>query len=227
MKKILLATSPETLIDTEKGILNRADLKIFTTTSGKEALSIHRDKKVDLIIIELEMPDINGDTLCSIIRKDDELKKVSLIIICNNDVSDIKRYSKCRANSYITRPINPVLLMEKVSELINIAERKAYRVILNASVEGKHMNKSFISYPRNISSSGILIETDKVLAVGDKILCSFYLRNSIIINQGKIVRTDKKTIESDINQYGIKFSHLTRNSKSAIEVYIEEKSRNK
>jgi DNA-binding response OmpR family regulator len=227
MKKILLVTSPKTLIDTEEGILNRTDLKIFTTTSGKEALSIHRDKKVDLIIIELDMPEMNGDTLCSIIRKDDELKKVSLIIICNTDISDIKRYSKCSANSYITRPINPVILMEKVGQLINIAERKSYRAILNASVNGTLMNKSFICYSRDISSSGILIETDKVLAVGDTLLCSFYLRNSIIINEGKVVRSAKKEIESNINQYGIKFSHLTRNSKSAIEVYIEEKSRNK
>ncbi len=227
MKKILLATSPKTLIDTEKGILNRTDLKIFTTTSGKEALSIHRDEKVDLAILELEMPEINGDTLCSIIRKDDELKKVSLIIICNNNLSDMKRYSKCRANSYIAIPINPVILMEKVSELINISERKSYRVILNASVNGQHMNQSFLCYSRDISSSGILIETDKVLAAGDTILCSFYLRNSIIISEGKVVRSDKKTIESDINQYGINFSDLTPNSKSTIEAYIKGKSRNK
>ncbi len=227
MKKILFATSPKTLIDTEESILKRADLEIFTTASGKDALSIHREKKLDLIIMELEMPEMNGDTLCSLIRKDDELKKVSLIIICNNEKSDIRRYSRCNANSYITRPINPVLLKEKISELINISKRKAYRAILNASVQGKHMNKSFVCYSRNISTSGMLIETNKILAVGDTILCSFYLHSAVLINEAKVVRSDKKTVQPDMYEYGIKFSNLTRNSKSAIEVYIEDKSPNK
>ena len=80
MKKLLIVGNIQQFMATEKNILNRADIKIFTAQSGEKALEIHRTERVDLIITELDMPGISGDKLCSLIRKDEELKHVSIII---------------------------------------------------------------------------------------------------------------------------------------------------
>jgi CheY-like chemotaxis protein len=56
MKKLLIVGNIQKFVTTGKNILNRADLKIFTATSGEKALDIHKTEKADLIITELDIP---------------------------------------------------------------------------------------------------------------------------------------------------------------------------
>lgn len=114
MKKIIIASALKPFIEKERSILQRADFRIFTATSGEEALKIHRGEKADMIIADLDMPGIGGDKLCSVIRGDEALKKVSIIIVCTNRQSDLERCSSSGANSYITKPIVPAQLVETV-----------------------------------------------------------------------------------------------------------------
>ena len=58
MKKILLVNSLIVFYEKNKGLLSRSDFQIFTAITGMEALRIHREERVDLIIAELNMPEI-------------------------------------------------------------------------------------------------------------------------------------------------------------------------
>lgn len=69
MKKILITDSLKYLVSGEN-ILSRANIQIFTAASSQEILSIHKSEKADLIIIDLDMPDMPGDKLCSMLRKE-------------------------------------------------------------------------------------------------------------------------------------------------------------
>jgi len=225
MKKILIVSSLNPLIEKEKSILDRTDFKIFTATSGKDALNIHRTEKTDLIVADLDMTGLCGDKLCSIIRKDEAMKKVSIIIVCTNRESDLERCSTSGANSYITKPVDPAQLVEKVSQLLNIPERRSYRVLIKAEVKGKFMNVPFFCSSQDLSASGILLETDRPLARGDIISCSFFLPGSERISTGgevvRVVRTAAKAF-----QYGVKFLDLHPDYKSAIEAFVEKWSKN-
>ncbi len=225
MKKILIVADLQTFIDKEKSVLNRSDFKIFTATSSEEALNIHKTEKVDLIITDLDMPVISGDKLCSILRKDDKLKKVSIIIVCSKSSPDIERCTKCNANSYLTKPLDPALLLERVSQLLDIPVRQSYRVLLKVKVDGKYKNEPFFCHSRDVSRSGILLETEKVLSRGDSISCAFFLPNSKNITAGgQVVRVLKSA--SGTYMYGVKFSDLDQDSVAAIEFFIKNRSAN-
>lgn len=224
MEKIIIADDIRTLIEKKESFLNRSTIRIFTVTSNEEALNIHTAEKINLIITKLDMPEMSSEMFCSVIRKDEELRKVSIIIICANNKSDIERSSRCRANSIITMPINIEILLEKAQQLLNIAKRECYRVLSSVKVNGKYRNKPFFCHLENISASGILLKTDKILAEGDIVKCSFFLPDSIhIITDGEIVRVVRKTTEFDTNQYGIKFSNLPLDSRAAIEAFDRKK----
>jgi len=90
-KKLLIAESFRVALEREQSILNRASFEVFTTLSGREALAMHREHSMDLIITALELTDISGDDLCSIIRQDNALKNVSIIITCDNNPACVKR----------------------------------------------------------------------------------------------------------------------------------------
>ncbi len=226
VKKILIVTDVKPFIEKKKNILSRADFKIFTATSGKEALEVHRAENVDLIITDLDMPVINGDALCSEIRKDEKLRSVSIIIVCNNNKAEIKRCIDCNANLYITRPVKPAELLGKAIQLLNINERESYRVLLKAKVKGKYQEESFFCYSENISVSGILIETDKRLSKGDIIKCSFFLPGSRNMELGGEVVRDVRG-SGNAFCYGIRFLDIDSDSKTAIEDFIKGRSKKK
>lgn len=219
MKKILIVDGLETFIFTEKSILRRADLEIFTATSGDEALNLHRAEKMDVIIASLDLPDIGADKLCSIIRNDEELKSVSIIIVCN--ASDIERASGCKANSYIAKPVSSRQLLETVAQLLNIPERKSWRVLLKVSVSWRSASGIFLCSSRDISATGILLQTDRMLAVGDVISCDFYLPHSLrVFTNVEIMRVTIN--DDDTFLYGAKYIDLDPKYRSAIEEFINE-----
>lgn len=221
MKKILLVDDLKTVIETEKNILSRANFKIFTATSGKEALDIHRKEKVDLIIADIEMPEMSGDLLCSTIRKNEGLKKVSIIIVCNNREADLERCHRCGANAYITKPVDRQRFFEKASQFLNISGRKNYRVLVKAKIEGRFLDAPFFCSSRDISATGMLVETDKSLAKGNIISCSFHLPDSEhILSKGEVMRVVMG--QDGKNSYGIRFIDLEPQYSSGIEAFINK-----
>ena len=224
MKKILVLTDIKADADKNGGILNRAAFRIITANSNEEVLEMHKQENFDLIITKLKSPGLDGDNLCSIIRKDEKLCKVSVILVCDNNKLDVDRSSNCGANAVLTMPLSPDVLSSMVFNLLNIPRREAYRVIINALVNGKHDNKSFLCSSVNISCTGLLIETGKKIDLRDKVSCSFFLPGlkKMTLN-GTIVRINTKTI--DINEYGIKFDHINFEDRTSIEAFIQSKSR--
>ncbi len=224
MKKVLLVNDLKTILEKEKTILNRSDITIFTAASGEEALTIHRKEKVDLIVADIDMPGISGDKLCSLIREDDGLKYVSFIILCRGSESDLHRVSRCKANLHVTKPIRPLQFLESVGRLLDIPERKSYRVLLKAKIDGKFDNEPFFCSSQDISATGMLIETDKTLEKGDIMNCSFFLPGAAKIATGAEVM---RVVKSDdgLLRYGVRYSGLPSAHKAAIEAFIKKRSR--
>lgn len=225
MKKVLLAPDIITLLVQHKSFLARADMQVFAADSNEEAFAIHREEKVHLIVMHLARYGMTTEKFCSIIRDDTDLSRVSVIIICANLQSDIEESSRCKANAILTRPVNPAILLEKSQQLLDISSRTSFRVLLNVTVEGTVGNTAFFCRSENISSTGMLIETDQVLMVGDKIACSFFLpAGERIQTTAQVVRNIKQTRGFGAYQYGIMFSRVTPEEKRALADFIKIKS---
>src|SRR4030065_1606515 len=164
MHKLLIFETLKPFIEEEGSLLSRKNIKILTASSGEEILKIHRAEHVNLIITELKIPDMDGDNLCSIIRNDEALQKVSLIIICDNVKSDIERCEACGVNAFMTKPVNTEELFSKIRKFLYVLDRKDMRAFYHEDVKCKSGDNIFFAKADNISSSGILIRTDQVLA---------------------------------------------------------------
>jgi len=223
VKRILVLKEIKADADRKGGILTRAAFRIITANSNKEIMEMYRQENFDVIITKLKSPGLDGDELCTLLREDDKLRKVSVIIVCDNNKTDVGRSSNCRANAVLTMPFSPDVLSNLVFNLLNIPRREAYRVLIHVQVNGKHGNKTFLCSSVNISCSGILIETDNIFDLGNNVSCSFFLPGvkKITVN-GTIVRVNAKV---DINEYGIKFDHINLQDRTSIEAFIQSKPR--
>lgn len=220
MKKILVFSDLKIILENETTLLSGRGSKVFSASSALELLKIHTAERVDLIIADLQMPGMRGDELSSIIRKDDVLKNVSLILVCPNKKPEVQRCENCGANFCLTKPLDTEDLSRKAEQLLNIAKRKILRVVMKVSVEGKFRGQIF-STTHNISASGVLLETDKTLARGDKIACSFFLDEYLINTDGEVVRIVEKA--ADLYHYGVRFLSIESNSKAQIERYVQSR----
>jgi CheY-like chemotaxis protein len=223
MKKVLLVDNLGHLIERERTILNRTDIKIFTAASGEEALAVHRKEKVDLIIADLDLPGMSGDKLCTAIRNDEELKYVPFIMVCGGSEADLHRIRRCKANVHVTKPIRPLQFLESVSKLLDVPERKSYRVLLKATVNGKFGNKPFFCSSQDISATGLLLEADKTLERGDVLTCCFFLPGAERIETDAEVMRVVKSDDGAL-RFGVRYVGLQPSAKAAIEAFIEKRS---
>jgi len=220
MKKILLVSNVHSFIERNSFLLDRAGFTIYTATSAIEALHIHRAQRVDLIIAALDMPEMGGDKLCSIIRQEGELCKVSIILACYPVPREVERASRCGANVWLPKPIHPYVLLQEVDKLITIPTRLDHRT----SVQGVVHSTKFSAILRNISVSGILFETDILLNPDEFITnMSFVIGSREIIAEGNVVRS--MDMLDGMYKYGVQFTALAPGHREEIAKFVESNSR--
>jgi len=224
MKKILIVDDLRPFVEEQRGVLSRADFRIFTASSGEEALKLHREEKVDLIITDLDMPGMPGDELVSLIRKDHALKRVSVIMVCRKRDVELERCANCGADTYLTRPLNPAELRQKAEALLEVPYRKEMRVLCKVEVKGKFKAEPFFCTSKDISASGMLLETEKILAKSDRIRLSFFIPEEDLRVQaeGEVMRVAKTR---ETFRYGVKFSAIGPEEQVAVKRFVDRKTR--
>lgn len=92
----------------------------FETGSGFEALKMLPREKFDLIITDINMPDINGLELVSFVKKSDLYKNIPLLIITTEgSKQDIAKGLALGADEYIVKPFKPDELQRIVLKYLN------------------------------------------------------------------------------------------------------------
>lgn len=98
------------------------DLNIFTATSANEAMSILVDNPIDLILTDVQMPDIDGFEFAQYLKDIESTKDIPIIFITgiyDNDEYKSKGYD-IGGIEYITKPIDNELLTSKLKIYIDI-----------------------------------------------------------------------------------------------------------
>lgn len=161
MVKVLISHNINTLLRQGSSFLDRTDIKVFPAASNEELLQVHRRERVDLIITELDMPGMSSEGLFSLIREDKELRFVPVIMVCENSPVQIEKCARCGVSDVLTRPVEQVLLLERMQQFLALFAREAARVPLNMEVYASHGNQLVKCRSRDIGVFGMLVETEK------------------------------------------------------------------
>ncbi len=101
-----------------------ADVEIVETGTGFEALKLLPRHRFDLIITDINMPDINGLELVHFVKSSPDYRRIPLIIITTEGSSrDQERGLKLGADAYLVKPFRPEALQETVTRLLPKASR--------------------------------------------------------------------------------------------------------
>ncbi len=89
-------------------------------SKGMRALKYLKEAQTpDLIILDIEMPEIDGYKMLEMIRKKDELKDVPVLFLTsNNEKEHVVKAIRAGVNDYIVKPIDENVFMDKVRGLL-------------------------------------------------------------------------------------------------------------
>jgi two-component system chemotaxis response regulator CheY len=120
MKTILIADDSPTmramLVSTIEML---GDYRIVEASSGFEALRLLPREKVDLILTDINMPDINGLELISYLRTNTNYLSIPVFIISSEgSLKDIEKGKLLGANEYLIKPFDPASLQALISSYL-------------------------------------------------------------------------------------------------------------
>lgn len=120
MKKILItedsATMRSLLVSTIEAL---DDYEIVEACSGFDALRLLPREKVDLIITDINMPDINGLELISYVRNNPNYKDIPLFIVSTEgSEKDLEKGLALGANEYLVKPFDPINLQKLIQQYL-------------------------------------------------------------------------------------------------------------
>ena len=99
-------------------------IKITQVASGFEALRHLPREQYDLIVTDINMPDINGLELVSFVKSNDSYRDIPLIIVSTESSErDRDKGLELGADAYLVKPFEPDALRDLVREMLDRGER--------------------------------------------------------------------------------------------------------
>jgi len=119
-KKILVVDDSKTISDMVRGLLERIGFEVETAYDGLEALEKVKKSLPDLIILDVNMPKMDGFRVCRLLKFDRNFRSIPIIMLTARDEEEnIKTGIKTGADLYLTKPIEPEKLIEAVNKFLN------------------------------------------------------------------------------------------------------------
>ncbi len=118
-KSILIVDDDKISLKLAGLILSQKGYKVHKAKSGIGAISFLKKQKVDLILLDIEMPMMNGMKALEKIRKDKELANIPVIFLtASADTDTIIDACRLEVTDYIRKPFIPEDLLERVEKAL-------------------------------------------------------------------------------------------------------------
>ena len=116
---LLIVDDNEIVIRTLHRLLDEEGYRILTAQDGRQALACVEEEDVDLVVLDVNMPDLDGVSVLRLLRQDYPPEELPVIMATANGHSDdIVQAFQLGANDYITKPLDlPVVLARIRSQL--------------------------------------------------------------------------------------------------------------
>lgn len=118
-KKILIVEDEPDLVEALSVRLEANDYQVIRAYDGREGLEIARKEALDLILLDIMLPEIDGYKICCLLKNDAKYSKIPIIMLTAlAQKSDKKTGEGAGADAYIIKPFDCQVLLSKIKELL-------------------------------------------------------------------------------------------------------------
>ena len=120
MHTVLLVEDEARMREIVATYFESAGYKILEATNGLEAIEIYEEEEVDLVLLDIMMPQVDGWTVCKRLRSKSDVPII--IITARSEDQDKLLGFDLGADDYVTKPFSPKVLVARADALLKRAE---------------------------------------------------------------------------------------------------------
>lgn len=115
---ILLVEDEPVIRELVRSMLSDGEVQVACADNGVEGLKLARTQKFDLILLDVVLPQMDGITVCRMLKSDPNTADVPLYMLtAKSRKADIETATRAGANGYIQKPFRGADLMDLVAKL--------------------------------------------------------------------------------------------------------------
>lgn len=116
---VLVADDDEDVLLLIRMVLERDGHEVIVTRDGAEAVAAGLERRPDLAVLDVAMPELDGLEVLRRLRADANMTNMPVVLLSARvQEDDVKRGYDSGANAYVQKPFSPRELSEQVSELL-------------------------------------------------------------------------------------------------------------
>jgi two-component system cell cycle response regulator DivK len=120
MKKILIAEDRPSSRELIRTVLEGCGYIVFEAADGRQAVDVARREIPDLLIVDLQMPALDGLGVLAELRRDDRFADVPIVALTASAMQgDRERALEAGFTEYITKPVNLRFLREELTRILD------------------------------------------------------------------------------------------------------------
>ncbi|MEM1378571.1 MAG: PleD family two-component system response regulator [Pseudomonadota bacterium] len=119
--RILVVDDVKVNIDLLTARLERDYFEVFSATNGSDALAILDEEPIDLMLLDIMMPGIDGFEVCQRVKSNPALAHIPIVMVTALDqMADRVKGLEAGADDFLTKPVNEMQLMSRVKSLVRL-----------------------------------------------------------------------------------------------------------
>jgi uncharacterized protein (TIGR02266 family) len=227
-KKILVVDDTSMFRELETLFLGRLG-DVLTASSGEEALACARREFPDVVVTDLNMPGMDGDTLCRAIKADRDLHGTPVIVVTpGENREDHARAVRAQADDVLAKPLSRIQLNLATARLLrDSGYRSLMRVSLGEDVKVRLTRAEAGAWgvARDLSRGGIFVESPGQLPPATEVNLDFQLPDGRSpLKPSARVMWNGQHPRTGMRGMGLRFLALDRKSTDRIDAFIHEHS---
>ncbi|MBQ8998714.1 MAG: response regulator transcription factor [Clostridium sp.] len=214
---ILVVDDEKTIVDVIEVYLKKEGYTVFTASNGTEALKIFNDKKINLIILDLMLPDISGEEICKKIKNQIDIPIIMLTAKVNED--DVLNGFKQGADDYVIKPFSVKQLIARVTAIL-----RRYKVNKNEIMSFNNRDLIIDKDKCEVKKKGDIVKLTpseyKLLLIFSENSKKLFTRNELLDKAiGEEIDAIDRIIDSHIKNLRSKIEDNSKEPKYILTVY--------
>lgn len=179
---MVISSEPARLLIVDDNKINRMILSrtleqqnhiVETANDGKEGLEKIRTGSFDLVLLDIEMPEMNGFEVLEACLKDVELRQIPIIMTSAMDELDaVVKCVELGAEDYLTKPVNPILLRARVNaslekKRLRDEQRKLFRTFATKEVAEELLRTGFSLGGKQVNASVLFADIRSFTSIAE------------------------------------------------------------
>jgi len=136
--RILIVDDDQDAREILQRLLSGEGYECLSADGGQRCLEVARAEPVDVILLDVMMPDMDGIQVCDELRKDEKLRSIPVILLtARDDISTRAQGMERGVSEYLTKPVNKRELFTRVKSQLHSREldRQLERTAANIGKE--------------------------------------------------------------------------------------------